>query len=241
MPTCRLCRKHHPALRNSHIVPEFLYRNLYNEKRHMMAIRQPQPRHGASKVLQKGIREPLFCESCEQHFNEHFEKPFLDQWSTVTLPDPWETDRDSRISVDDYSSFKLFHLSVLFRASVSSLPTYDQVALGPHESVLRQLLLDRNPGDEFEYPVCGQAVVHHRSRRLVQAITRPELRPINSHRYYAMAYGGIEWWIKVSSHRHKEFQHLFLRPDGTILLSPIPWNELPAVRFAAMALRAPRA
>ena len=182
----------------------------------------------------------MFCEPCEQHFNEHFEKPFLAQWSAVSLPDPWETDKVTSIRLNDCSSFKLFHLSILFRASVSSLPTYGQVALGSHEAKLRRLLLDQDPGGELEYPICGQAVVHHQTRRIVQAITQPELLTINSHRYYAMAYGGVEWWIKVSSHRHKAFERLFLRPDGTLFLSPIPWNELPAFRLASMALRAPR-
>ena len=105
---------------------------------------------------------------------------------------------------------------------------------------MRQLLLDRDPGRELEYPGCGQAVVHHRTRRIVQAITQPELRKVATHRYYAIAYGGVEWWVKVSSHKHKQFEQLFLRPDGTIPLSSIPWNEIPAFRFAALALRAPR-
>ena len=238
MPKCRLCRKHHRSLRNSHIVPEFLYKDLYNDKGHMMAIRPPQRRHRPWRALQKGVREPLFCESCEQHFNEHFEKPFLHQWTKTELPDPWDVDRDCLIQVDHYSSFKLFHLSVLFRAGISSLPHYQQVALGPHESVLRQLLVDRNPGGEFQYPVCGQAVIHHRTRRLVRAITQPQLRKIDSHRYYAIAYGGVEWWVQVSSHRHRQFENLFLRPDGTISLSPVPWNEIPAFQLASMTLRA---
>ena len=238
MPKCRLCGKQAPSLRNSHIVPEFLYRDLYNDKGHMMAIRPPGPRHRPWRALQKGLRERLFCESCEQHFNEHFEKPFLRQWAKTPLPDPWHDDREVRIQVDDYSSFKLFHLSVLFRAGVSSLPHYQQVALGPHEPVLRQLLIDRDTGGELEYPVCGQAVVHHRTRRLVQAITRPELHRVAAHRYYAIAYGGVEWWVQVSSHRHRRFEKLFLRPDGTISFSPVPWNEIPAFQLAAAALRA---
>ncbi len=81
MPICRLCNNER-VLRNSHIVPESLYSNLYNEKGHMMGING----FGSKgwKPLQQGIREHLFCEACEQHFNEHFEKPFRKQWVVVT-------------------------------------------------------------------------------------------------------------------------------------------------------------
>ena len=152
MPKCRLRGSQVPSLRNSHIVPKFLYKDLYNDKGHMMAIRPPHAQHRPWRALQKGVSEKLFCESCEQHFNEHFEKPFLRQWLETRLPDPWIHDREIRIQVDDYPSFKLFHLSVLFRAGISSLPHYQQVVLGPYEPALRQLLLDRDPGRELEYP-----------------------------------------------------------------------------------------
>ena len=97
MPICRLCHKDR-ILRKSHIVPEFLYSHLYNEKGHMMGINGI----GAKgwKPLQQGIREHLFCEECEQHFNEHFEKPFRQQWVVnCPLPDPWNVPEPHWISV----------------------------------------------------------------------------------------------------------------------------------------------
>ena len=41
MPICRLCHKDR-TLRKSHIVPEFLYSHLYNEKGHMMGLNNHQ-------------------------------------------------------------------------------------------------------------------------------------------------------------------------------------------------------
>ena len=105
------------------------------------------------KPLQKGIRERLFCESCEQHFNEYFEKPFREQWVIAQpLPNPWTDESVHWVNVD-YSSFKLFHLSVLFRAGVSTLPTYREVSLGKHQEKLRHLLLNRDPGEFWQYLV----------------------------------------------------------------------------------------
>ena len=220
IPICRLCGTHSSPLRYSHIVPESLYRPLYNDKEHMLAIRQPGERHRARGILQKGIREHLFCEECEQHFNEHFEKPFLNQWFPNPLPDLWDDDGIQWLTVD-YASFKLFHLSVLFRAAVSSL-AYANVHIGRHESVLRGHLLDRNPGSRLQYPIAGRAVIHHRTNRIVPIITQPTVCMMESHRYFTMVYGGVEWWIKLSSQRHQHFEELFLRPDGRMPIGALP-------------------
>jgi hypothetical protein len=231
---CQLCHNDH-ELRNSHIVPEFLYGDLYNDKGHLMGINGRGNR--GWKALQNGIREYLFCESCEQYFNEYFEKPFRAQWVVAApLPNPWN-DIDVHWVKMDYSSFKLFHLSVLFRASVSSLPTYAEISLGPHEETLRQLLLNRDPGAHTQYPVFGYAVVHHQTRRLIPMVSQGQRSSFGGHRCYGMMYGGVEWWVSVSSHRNLEFEQIALQPDGRMPFHSVPWNEVSVIQSASKALR----
>ena len=152
MAICKLCGNDR-KLRYSHIIPEFLYAKLYNDKNQLLGI-HGQGKHG-SKLLQKGIREYLFCEKCEQHFNEFCEKPFKKQWIDASpLPDPWDVTDIQWLKVD-YTSFKLFHLSVLYRAGVSSLPTFQEVSLGPHEEKLRKQILACDAGEWWQYPIFG--------------------------------------------------------------------------------------
>lgn len=233
MPICRLC-ENDAELRNSHIVPEFLYSPLYNSKHQLMGI------HGRGSLgwqfLQKGIREPLFCESCEQHFNEHFEKPFRARWvERAPLPDPWPGNDVITVNVD-YNNFKLFHLSVLFRAGVSSLPTFAAVTLGSHEQKLRRLLLDRNAGESWQYPVFAYAVIHHKTNRVIQIVTRPQQSKFGGRRCYGMMYGGAEWWVCVASDRNIDFEQMALRPDGSMSFTAVPWNEVGAIQDASAAL-----
>lgn len=233
MSVCALCREDR-ELRNSHIVPEFLYSDLYNDKGHMMAISGRGQR--GWRALQKGIRERMLCERCEQHFNEHFEKPFLDRWVRGSpLPDPWNEKDVYWISVD-YSRFKLFHLSILFRAGVSSLPTFGAVTLGPHTEKLRKLLADCSPGEMWQYPVFGYAVVHHRTKRLVQMVSAAEQSKLGGRRCYGMMYGGVQWWIGVASDRNPELEKVALRSDGRMPFSAVPWNEVGVVQRASAAL-----
>lgn len=234
MPLCRLCGTDQ-ELRNSHIVPEFLYADLYNSKNYMMGIHGRG--HRGWQAVQKGIREPLFCESCEQHFNEYCEKPFRAQWVEASpLPDPWSATDVHWITVD-YNSFKLFHLSVLFRAGVSSLPTFSAVSLGRHEERIRQLLLARSTGESWQYPVFGYAVVHHKTKRLVQMVSRAQQSKFGGRRCYGMMYGGAEWWICVASDRNVEFEQVALQPDGRMPFSAVPWNEVGVIQEAGVALR----
>lgn len=169
MAICKLCGNDR-ELRNSHIIPEFLYANLYNDKHQLLGI-HGRGKYG-SQFLQKGIREYLFCENCEQHFNEHREKPFKKQWIDASpLLYPWDEAGIHWVKVD-YASFKLFHLSVIFRAGVSSLLTFQEVSLGPHEEKFRKLIHTCDPGKWWQYPICGHAVKHHKTNELIHMVSK---------------------------------------------------------------------
>jgi len=51
----------------------------------------------------------------------------------------------------DYKLFKLFQLSLLWRAGVSDRPIFKEVALGRHQEILRRMLLDDDPGESHKY------------------------------------------------------------------------------------------
>ncbi len=53
----------------------------------------------------------------------------------------------------DYSSLKLFALSVLWRSHASAHSAFSKVNLGPHEAAIRTMLLNNDPGDDEKYSV----------------------------------------------------------------------------------------
>lgn len=200
----------------------------------MMGINGTGPK--GWRALQKGLRELLLCEKCEQHFNEYFEKPFRLFWiESNPLPAPWPEKELVVVSVP-YAPFKLFHLSVIFRASVSSLPTYSQVNLGPHEEKIRRLLLDNDPAEDWQYQVFAYAVLHHETRYPLQFISQPVKGRLFGHTCYQMIYGGVSWCVNISSNRSWQFDKICLQPNGSLPLGSCPWNEVAIVRQAARAL-----
>ena len=52
---------------------------------------------------------------------------------------------DNRAGID-YKLFKLFQLSILWRAGITALSFYDRVQLGPQEDDIRQMILRNDPG-----------------------------------------------------------------------------------------------
>ncbi len=66
--TCRLCKKI-TQLKNSHILPEFFYQTIYDNKHR--TIFDSSEKYSKARYQQKGIREPLLCENCEQQFSKY--------------------------------------------------------------------------------------------------------------------------------------------------------------------------
>ena len=204
LDTCRLCGCTN-KLCESHIVPEFLYKPLYDDKHKMLGINGLGNR--GAKPLQKGIREYLFCNTCECFFNDEIEKPFLSEWEKIietNVPKtykPWDA-----ISIKtDYKTIKLFTLSVLFRCSVSKLSTFSGVNLGHHQDNIKEMLLNCEPGDENKYPLIANLVINKGYKPEVRYISIPVEYREDCHRVYGQIYGGFMWWHKVSSHDFKKY------------------------------------
>ncbi len=65
--TCRLCQLP-KNLRQSHILPEFMYQNVYDQdpKRfYTLKLDLEEMDRSSSRIQQKGIREYLLCDTCE--------------------------------------------------------------------------------------------------------------------------------------------------------------------------------
>src|SRR5690606_22273539 len=104
-----------------------------------------------SSYLQKGVREPLLCIDCEEKFSRH-EKYVAEVFSGKR--EVFLSRAGGLVIAEgiDYTKFKLFALSVLWRAGVSRNNFFRDVELGPHQEKLRYMLLNDHPGESSEYP-----------------------------------------------------------------------------------------
>lgn len=199
MAICKLCDKE-KELCNSHIIPEFFFKPVYDEK-HRGTVLQLEPQK--KFVIQKGYRENLFCEDCELRFSK-LENYVANEWYQKKALSKKPIHGVIKIENLDYKLFKLFHLSVLFRASISSKIEYEHVKLGPHENKIKELLLNDDPGPKNRYTFFGTYLTH-KGKVLDGIIMQPLPSKLESHKIYVFFFGGVQWNYFVSNHTPTEY------------------------------------
>ena len=235
---CRLCLAARP-LRRSHVIPEFLFRLCYDELHRGLQIdRRPIP----PRYLQKGWRERLLCDDCEQFLNEQYEKPMKAQW--IEAPKLPTKVRTTPVHVQglDYRTFKLFHLAVLWRAAVASTGDFAQINLGPHAERIRQMLLRKDPGSPDRYPLfAGVLVLPQNSEPAYDVVVPPSITSIEGQPLYQTVYGGCVWGIAVASHSLPEkWRLLMLSDSGGLLATAHDFRTFWTIRSALASYQANR-
>lgn len=117
----------------------------------------------------------------------------------------------------DYSKFKLFQLSVIWRAGVSGLQQFSNVNLGPHEEKLRCMIEKNDPGapDDYSCLVIFTPSHFHLTSKMMML---PQETKFDGHRCYMFLMAGLTWVFFVSSHiRQLPYKEkMFLSLDGDL-------------------------
>jgi len=190
---CKLCKKD-AQLRKSHIIPEFIYSTLYDEKHRFHEIHVDA--NTKNKFTQKGVRELLLCDNCEQYFSK------FERYASLVLNSGFELKvkkNEGLLHFEgvEYAQFKLFALSILWRASVSSLDFFAEVSLDSHEEIIRNMLLDGDAGKEEDYPFILSPIMH-KNEILEALIVKPTLSGVDKNEAYRFVFGGIAWVFIIS-------------------------------------------
>jgi hypothetical protein len=132
----------------------------------------------------------------------------------------------------DYRSFKLFHLSVLWRASVSTRDEFRLVNLGPYEEKLRTRLLASDPGDPEDFAIMATALVDPRTGLLERAIYLEPERVRRRHgSVYIFTFSGFSWFYLTGSSVPADLRPCILSMGGELLVDTKSYFEYtPLVR-----------
>ena len=226
--TCRLCKDNRP-LRKSHIFPEWLYKPLYDDNHQFFVLSTNENKKRATRP--KGIYEKLLCHECEQRFSK---------WEGYAREFFYNPDLRLKISNSSsrvvfsglqYTPFKLFQMSLIWRASITNRPEVHKINLGPHADRLRKMLLERCPGEIHKYSSILVLPPESLKKIMQQFIFSPECLPtkFHGHTAYRAAFGGLFWLFIISNHAARfPYKDMFLSQDG---LLPIFKVGYPVVKF----------
>jgi hypothetical protein len=165
---------------------------------------------------QKAWRERLLCAKCEaviSRYERHARRLFVDP-----LPPHQPGASKARIHGRvEYARLKLFLLSIPWRSSVSSHPVFKHVSLGPHEEVIRQMLLDGRPGEATEYPILVWAL-HFQREPLRDLMVDPTYMRVEHLKCYRLVITGFVVLIFVSQQTpSQKFMRLMLAPGKPVI------------------------
>ena len=230
---CGLCHKT-TELQNSHIIPEFFYKPLYDSKHRMNAV--PLTPTETAHYKQKGLREFLLCQECELKFSkyENYTRGILWGGKSILI----KHGNPIIMSEIDYPTFKLFQLSLLWRASISTLDFFQNVQLGPVEERIRLMLLNEDPGDDTTYPCMIILFLRDESIPLQDLIMAPSRLKMHGHTVYRFVMGG-GFWVWVASSHAERFPRLdyILRADGSINIPLKRAEETPYFQDVAKLMK----
>jgi hypothetical protein len=158
---CKLCQQEKELIKRSHIWPGFMYKGMYDDKDRLYVINSSEP--AKHRTVQSGSYEQyIFCAECDNvrigqleryASNNLYRKPYLEdneEFKQINVPGGIQVIHCENL---DYSQFKLFLLSLLWRASISTEAVFENFKLGAdEEEFLRASIYEEAVVDEMAYP-----------------------------------------------------------------------------------------
>ena len=202
---CKLCGNEKELCKQSHVIPNFMYKELFDDKNCMYTISGKKNGARKTKVHQTGeFDKYILCKDCD---NNKLGK--LERYASLILYDGFPKIIENRINPDgmaytycaeiDYTKFKLFLLSILWRASISKRPIFREVNLGPHEALIHRMLLERDPGEQLKYP-CLIMTYLNLKKLPSELVAQPSQSRVDGGIVYKFMIGGMIYIFFISKH-----------------------------------------
>jgi len=222
MSKCRLCLQEQ-KLCESHIIPEFFYKPMY-DKDHKIIFLNNDPLENI-KYRYKGVYEKLLCEDCERRIKKH-EDYFINQLNNDKKNRFYEDSEKIIYHSFDYPQFRLFTLSILWRASISKHPIFKEVEIGRNEERVRNMLLNEDSGKYDDFAILMSFITQGEKKIADDLITAPELMKIKDEWAYRFVFGGFVWVFFIGIINDNQIKKLVLQRDGSIVMVKKKLDEI---------------
>lgn len=232
MPTCCLCGLDKQLIK-AHIIPRKLYEPIRqassgsppgDQVPRMYAVGTTQK----SKQSQSGAYDPnILRGNCDGDvigpWDQYGQSLLLDSPQPENyLPD--NTGKPTAYKIDnfDYKKFKLFFMSILWRAEITNHQFFKHISLGPWEKKLRDMIHSQDPGTEHDFSVLPFKYEGDFSE-IMQNPSKQRQGGINFYRFRIPGYGFL---IKVDQRKFCSDLHPFmLSPKQPLLIRVMEYKN----------------
>lgn len=226
--TCKLCLKE-KVLRNSHILPEFMYQNLYNSdirRFYSFAVNLEVKEKSKSRIEQKGIREYLLCQSCETQLSRYenyaSETIYGKNLNNKTYIVKASETIDLKYFAYDYAGFeftkfRLFLLSILWRLIISKTFKTPKID-GEIIEKLRLAIHQENPLEYDEFGCLLQVIKYKKGQLAKGFILEPFLTSSDETDILNILIDGFMYSFYLNKIQIEKERNFFLKEDGTMTI-----------------------
>ncbi len=166
----------------------------------MVVVRNVSSGQISDKTRQTGYWERLLCQKCETQFSR-YEKYASEHLLSLSFPVP-KTAAERLITLRglDYTALKLFSLSILWRVGVAKGDFFRCVSLGPHESRLRTMLANEDPGEPDQYGCMITPFLPEPEIDVSHLLFQPFRTRIQGHNGCLLSFRGLAFSFFISRH-----------------------------------------
>lgn len=217
---CQLCLKDKILLKNSHIIPNFMYKGLFDKKHKIVSVNLFD--YNDKKVYQTGFKDKdILCADCDNGvigayeryasnsiFGDH-KKLNVEIYNGDAVVVPY-----IRFKNLDYNNLKLFFLSILWKSHLSINPFFKEIDLGKkYAEQVRQMLINRDGGAEDSFEVV--LVKPETTSRITKSMVAPRCLKDKGNTTYVFHINGIMYHFNVSNHNKMSmFNTSIIKRDG---------------------------
>lgn len=214
---CKLTGKEGSSIK-AHIIPEKFYLIDPNDKRPQILV--TDTKGVFPKKSWKGVYDKTIVTKDGEEFfltlDDYAGKLLVEQFHAKVPIIINNKLLGFRLDCYDYKLLKLFFISLLWRAGVSSQPFFKNVKLGPHEENLKNAILNSEPGDSDFYSVL---LAVYDFEENVSKIMDPFPSKFDGIRYYTFYLGNFIAYIKVDKQKAvSPFRELQLTPEKPLYI-----------------------
>lgn len=227
---CKLCTKDKKLIK-AHIFPDFLYKNLglyFPDQKGQGRVHKAKFSDRHFHYNKKGLPDELYdpsilCQECDNYFNEEFEnyaKTILFDNINGSKVKFTDTGIELRTFINiDYVKFKLFMLSIFWRASISS--KFEGIKLSSNDEEELRLMFVNKEAKEEDF---GVVLFHMNDPELTSRLLT-DIKTIITEKKtcYAFIAGGLVFYLYPNKillpNNHKE---LLLTMNGTLKILQYP-------------------
>lgn len=234
---CRLCG-HEKELVDSHIIPNFMYKYLFDENHKLILTSSDDLKNNESKKKKKNTGDydnSILCATCDNEVIGRYETyaskviygenispriaPILKNCYNA-IGTEW-----TECSNIDYKSFKLFLLSILWRASITKLDMFKDVSIGKHEDFIKSMIWNGNAGEEDDYPIIFLSANHDKDVPK-DFIIQPRTEKLYGHHIVTFPITGMLYVFFVSSHQKPDkVLERTLKKNNTVIFERTPAGQ----------------